>query len=715
MSPGESPQHTPHPDTSHKNQDANGQRDDIIAPVAFTPLSSADRIRTKKLPPMLPLLLGLVLVLSALALWFLLTARAVTISVSPPFATVRVGGGPAFSLTDHYLLRPGSYQLHVTADGYLPYQGGLLVTNADQQQTTVELVKMPGHLEIVTTPHAAQILIDGEPRGTTPATISALTPGDHQLLITAPRYLPLEQTVAIEGLDRTLKLSVELQPGWGELTLTSTPAGATILVDGQDLGTTPATVQVLASGESVTLSLAGYKTWQQTMSVPIGERLEWPLITLAPADAQIHVESNPPGASITVNGQYSGTTPASVALAPGANHQLHLFLNGYEQAHTQLALKSGEQRELSVQLKAKLGTLNITSEPAHASLYVDGQLRGTTPQSLTLPARAWKIEIRQPGFVSEARTLTPKPKIEQTAHFALKTAGEASGQPSLAGKSSTAMPPTITSPAGQQLKLFRPNTTFTMGASRREQGRRANEVMHEVTLSRPFYLSVTEVTNEQFRKFRSAHSSSHADSKTLDSRTQPVVNINWHRAAQFCNWLSKEAGLEPFYIEADGAITGINRNATGYRLPSEAEWAWAARYQSNGVMLKYPWGDTFPPTGKIANIADQSASKTLTGTVAGYNDGYVVSAPVGSFSANDKGIHDLGGNVSEWLNDYYSIAISVSDPASRDPLGPETGEYRVIRGASWRSGGVGELRLAFRDYSDKARDDLGFRVARYAE
>ncbi|RLA43736.1 MAG: hypothetical protein DRR06_11390, partial [Gammaproteobacteria bacterium] len=123
----------------------------------------------------------------------------------------------------------------------------------------------------------------------------------------------------------------------------------------------------------------------------------------------------------------------------------------------------------------------------------------------------------------------------------------------------------------------------------------------------------------------------------------------------------------------------------------------------------------FPPTSKVANIADRSAATLVARTVNGYNDGHIVSAPVASYAANRKGLYDMGGNVSEWLNDYYTIALSTSGVAAIDPVGSDKGEYRVIRGASWRSGGISELRLAFRNYDNKARDDLGFRVARYAK
>ena len=141
--------------------------------------------------------------------------------------------------------------------------------------------------------------------------------------------------------------------------------------------------------------------------------------------------------------------------------------------------------------------------------------------------------------------------------------------------------PEITTSLGQTLLLFKPAESpladFTMGASRREPGRRANEVLHPVSLRRMFYLQTTEVTNAQFRQFQADHNSGQIEGNSLNREHQPAVQVSWQQAAAFCNWLSKREGLPAFYRETKGIVTGYNPSATGYRLPSEAEWAWAAR------------------------------------------------------------------------------------------------------------------------------------------
>ena len=129
-------------------------------------------------------------------------------------------------------------------------------------------------------------------------------------------------------------------------------------------------------------------------------------------------------------------------------------------------------------------------------------------------------------------------------------------------------------------------------------------------------------------------------------------------------------------------------------------------------LLLYPWGEEFPPPNRHGNYADRSAQHVVGRIIYNYNDNHIVSAPVGSFDPNDKGIYDLGGNVAEWTHDFYEIP-NLNSRVSE--LGPREGEYRVVRGSSWKHGTIVDLRYSFRDYGTEAKEDRGFRVARYAE
>ncbi|MGB5177428.1 MAG: SUMF1/EgtB/PvdO family nonheme iron enzyme, partial [Gammaproteobacteria bacterium] len=217
------------------------------------------------------------------------------------------------------------------------------------------------------------------------------------------------------------------------------------------------------------------------------------------------------------------------------------------------------------------------------------------------------------------------------------------------------MPPTRTTAAGQRLRLIKPGGSFRMGASRREAGRRANENPRLVQLQRPFYLSEKEVTNAGYRRFKSSHDSASAEGVSLNADTLPVVNVSWDDAARYCNWLSEQQGLPPAYHESGGKMLAVSPVNTGYRLPTEAEWAYAARQLGRQDTARYPWAGQYPPTTVVGNYADASIADTLANTVPDYNDGYRVAAPVGSFAASPGGFYDLGGNVAEWSHDYYAV------------------------------------------------------------
>ena len=110
-----------------------------------------------------------------------------------------------------------------------------------------------------------------------------------------------------------------------------------------------------------------------------------------------------------------------------------------------------------------------------------------------------------------------------------------------------------------------------------------------------------------------------------------------------------------------------------------------------------------------------SAAPILAIIQAEYTDGSIVTAPVASFTPNQKGLYDIGGNVAEWTHDFYDINMAEEGSTSLDSLGADSGEHHVIRGASWSHGSVTELRLSFRDYGKDKRNDVGFRIARYLE
>ena len=201
----------------------------------------------------------------------------------------------------------------------------------------------------------------------------------------------------------------------------------------------------------------------------------------------------------------------------------------------------------------------------------------------------------------------------------------------------------------------------------------------------------------------------------MSQDNHPVVQITWEQAALFCNWLSAKESLPPAYIKKGGRMVAAEPIGTGYRLPTEAEWEYCARFTTNQGALKYPWGNRFPPTSVSGNYADTSAKELLPAYIENYTDGYPVTAPPAKFAANGLGLYNLGGNVAEWCHDFYTIYAYNTNKADADPSGPSDGKHHVIKGGSWKIASMSKLRLAYRDYGDAKRPDLGFRICRYAK
>ena len=206
--------------------------------------------------------------------------------------------------------------------------------------------------------------------------------------------------------------------------------------------------------------------------------------------------------------------------------------------------------------------------------------------------------------------------------------------------------------------------------------------VHEVCVD-DFYLGKYEVTVGEFRKFvketgyrteaeqqDGCHTwSGKAEEKKKEfnwrntnfpqSEKDPVICVSWNDTYEYIKWLNKKEWRR-------------------YRLPTEAEWEYAAR--SRGKVYKYSWGNGVP-TG---NIADDKAKSELLGITdeQGYNDGYALTSPVGSFKPNELGLYDMSGNVSEWAADWFDKEYYDISPKN-NPKGPIEGKCKAIRGGSW--------------------------------
>jgi sulfatase modifying factor 1 len=237
---------------------------------------------------------------------------------------------------------------------------------------------------------------------------------------------------------------------------------------------------------------------------------------------------------------------------------------------------------------------------------------------------------------------------------------------------------------------------------------------HRVRITQSFYLAACEVTVGQFRQFADATgyqtdaekegwSYGWKDGKWgrqqgLNWRApgfqqnfdHPVVCVSWNDAKAFCEWLGRKEGKS-------------------YRLPTEAEWEYACRAGSD---TEFWWGDEMDTTGRVANVSDSKHWNPGAGFKnMQMDDGYQFTAPVANYRANGFGLYDMIWNAWEWCQDWYGEGYYGQSPAE-DPHGPQSGQYRVLRGGSWVSYAF-NCRSAGRDRvtPDDRFSDCGFRVA----
>ncbi|MDF1580008.1 MAG: formylglycine-generating enzyme family protein [Desulfuromonadales bacterium] len=209
-----------------------------------------------------------------------------------------------------------------------------------------------------------------------------------------------------------------------------------------------------------------------------------------------------------------------------------------------------------------------------------------------------------------------------------------------------------------------PGGCFQMGSPANEKDRGSDEgPVHEVCVD-GFSIGKFEVTNAQYRKYKSGHTSKDYGGNSLNGDDQPAIYVSWEDATEYAKWLSRQTGKS-------------------FRLPTEAEWEYAARA---GTRTARWWGESPDQACRNANVADQSAKRKWSNwTVHNCDDGYAVTAPVGRFAANAFGLHDMLGNVWEWCQDWYDSGYYAKSPR-QNPQGPSGGSDRVHRGGSWTSG-----------------------------
>ena len=305
---------------------------------------------------------------------------------------------------------------------------------------------------------------------------------------------------------------------------------------------------------------------------------------------------------------------------------------------------------------------------------------------MTPPPLAAAPSMRAPTSAGPAAKLAPvaKPAAAAPARKAesaptIAAQKEAINTSPLARAGERLKYPNYTNTAGVEFLLV-PSGAFFMGSTARDAAPHEQPVS-QVSLS-CYYVSRFPITNAQYEKSDPTHQAKRAPSA---GDNHPVVYVNSKEAEKFCQWLSSKEGKK-------------------YRLPTEAEWEYAARGMDGRA---FPWGEKFD-AGNLANFADKQTTFAWRDTVI--DDGFPEASPVGSYprGVSPFGIEDMAGNVFEWCLDYFENYKSKERVNPRSAI---VNTKRIYRGGSWKSR-ASNLRTTARNFNlpNYSSNDVGFRV-----
>ncbi|MBI9104211.1 MAG: SUMF1/EgtB/PvdO family nonheme iron enzyme [Spirochaetales bacterium] len=303
--------------------------------------------------------------------------------------------------------------------------------------------------------------------------------------------------------------------------------------------------------------------------------------------------------------------------------------------------------------------LTITSNPEGAEIFIDGTLKGTTPLVIDdVNSGPHLIRVNHKESIEEILDVELEVGPNQM-HFDLT-------QPSIA-----------------MVKVEK--GTFSMGSN---FGASDERPAHSVQISETFYMSKTEVTFDQYDRFSDETRRNRAIDRGWGRGQQPVISVGWYDAVDYCNWLSAKDGLSPCYTRSGNTVT-CDFNADGYRLPTEAEWEYAA-------------------SGGTATRSYKFSGSNNASDVAWYTQER--KQPVATKIGNELGLYDMSGNAWEWCWDFYSATYFSSSP-SADPTGPDSGRTRVLKGGGPNLN-EDNIRIGYRNYGNPTSMDknYGFRV-----
>ena len=495
-------------------------------------------------------------------------------------------------------------------------EAGMVTVDQPRKELQFALRPAFGSVTVTSTPSGALVFLDEKQVGQTPLTLDRIASGSHSLRLQAPQYAVERRNVSVAD-GQTANVAVTLAARFAEITVQA-PQGAVVTVDGDRKGSGTLSWRQSEGLCDIVVSMAGHRDARRQLEVVAG-RAQTVQLTPQPIYGSASVDSDLMDAEIWIDGKQYGVTPNVVERLLVGSHTLVLKKSGYADLQQQFSVEEGKEASLSVKLPAGR-SVQFTSEKPGMQIIVDGKKLGTTPLTAVVGIGHHSVSAMRGGDIIDVRDLDI---ISAGAPLTMAFRD---------------FNHTFTVNGVQFTMVEVGGGTFTMGATS-EQGSDAwdeETPAHQVTLS-DYYIGQTEVTQALWEAVMGSNPS---DSK---GGNLPVERVSWDDCQLFIQKLNQLTGKQ-------------------FRLPTEAEWEYAARGGRKSRGYKYAGGNNID---SVAWCDGNSGNETH---------------PVATKQANELGIYDMSGNVLEWCSDWCGDYTSSSQS---DPQGSSSGSFRVIRGGCY--------------------------------
>ena len=493
-----------------------------------------------------------------------------------------------------------------------------------------------------------QVLLNEEERCTTiPCTIDKIKSGTQHLVIKKDLYADFNEN--FEMTDGAFKIieNLTLKPIYATINLRTNPSNAAIYINKNNVSNKGElkNYKVNSGNYFIEAKLKNYKDFQKNIILKEQENFT-ETIQLEPQVGELNIETTPEDCDIYLNGvKQNRLTPAVLRNIQVGSYQLELKKEGFTSIKKQIEIKDGETTKIFEKLIAGI-TIPIITEPSNASIEIDGIYLGISPISYKFTmGKNYNIKITKENYKPINENVYISENVNKLPVYNLEE--------------------NIVLPKIEM--VFVQGGTFTMGCTdeKGSECRSGEKPAHQVTLS-DYYIGKYEVTQGLWKKVMGSNPSYFKNC----GDDCPVENVSWDDCQEFISKLNQLTGKR-------------------FRLPTEAEWEYAARGgRKSTIQTKFAGSNEL---GEVAWNFDNSD--------VNYSGGYEYKGrklgthTVGTKKPNALGIYDMSGNVWEWCNDWYG---DYSIGGVTNPKGASTGSYRVIRGGSWFSNSI-LSRVSFRN------------------